>query len=535
MAITNPEKAELIADSLRSQFTPNHDILDLNTFSQVIPRVEQLNNSAIHNTLDPISTTEITNFINKLKKNKSPGEDKINAKMLINLPINFIIFITFLLNSLLKLNHFPTHWKNAVVVPIPKPGMDHTIPSNFRPISLLSSLSKVYESILATRFDDFCNEQNILKPEQFGFRKQHSTQHQLLRVVELLQDQITRKRVAGVVFVDIAKAFDKIWIDGLLFKLINLNFPTQLIKILNSYLNNRTFIVKANNCYSSPRPIFSGVPQGSLLGPKLFNIYINDMPNSPNIDLALYADDTAIIARHVHARGAFYAIKNYLKIYEVWLTQWRIKVNTSKCAAVFYTHKSVKDFTHHNNLTLNKEIIPWETSYKYLGVILDSKLTWKQHILTVAKRARAAQGTLKPFLNYHSRLSPKTKLLLYKSFIRPIMTYGSAVWGTAAIAHLRNLQVIQNNILKICVSFPFYVRNDLLHRDLGVRPIIPEFKKLATKFHQNILKINNPVLHNLPVYDPTNCGSSKRPRGLLFRSDMDLPPSKKRSRYAVYI
>ncbi|GFY61304.1 probable RNA-directed DNA polymerase from transposon BS [Trichonephila inaurata madagascariensis] len=198
-----------------------------------------------------------------------------------------------LFNLLMENCHFPKNWKTAVVVPILKPNSDDTQPQNYRPISLLSSLSKAYKFVLLNRLNQHCIARNIIIPEQHGFVTQCSTVTQLLRVTELIHHGFHNNQATGMLFVDIAKAFDKIWHDGLLSKMMRLGFSEQLIKIIHSYLNSREFRVKVKNSLSTPRPILSGVPQVSLLGPKLFNLYINDIPKAAEVHLAIGASETS--------------------------------------------------------------------------------------------------------------------------------------------------------------------------------------------------------------------------------------------------
>lgn len=524
IAVNNREKCELIADSLSQQFAPNHDVIDIPTFGEVIPRVQNFLMQSPSDALIPASPDELLEYTSKLKKNKAPGFDNISTNMLIYLPANHLVYLTFLINCLLKLKYFPACWKEAIVVPIHKPGSVATNPVNYRPISLLSALSKIYEFILARRLDDFIYSNNILRPEQMGFRSRHSTQHQLWRVVEYIHSARESSNLACVVFVDISKAFDKIWHDGLIYKLIQLNLPAQLIHILSDYLTNRSYRVRVDKEISSPHSISSGVPQGSLLGPKLFNLYINDMPSDPNIDLAFYADDTAFMCSARRHRTVFQSLQNYLNIYSHWLRKWRVKVNADKSAAVIF-HKYA--ISPPGRLLLNNDPIPWADNYKYLGVILDSKLNWRPQIADLIRKSKAAKGSLRYLFTRSSRLSLKNKLLLFKTCIRPIMTYGCIVWGCTAATNLQKLQVIQNKMLKLCTNSHWYERMDKVHQDLRIRTFLAEIKKLAWKFHRGIPRIPNPVLHSIPAYDASYSRSAKRPRALLDRPDDTVPAAKR--------
>lgn len=181
-----------------------------------------------------------------------------------------------------------------------------------------------------------------------------------------------------------------------------------------------------------------------------------------------------------------------------------------------------------NNLKLNNEPIPWVQSYKYLGVTLDSKLTWGPHVTETVRKTKAAHASLSYLSKFHCRLSIKSKLLLYKSFVRPVALYAAPVWSCCAKSGVEKIQAVQSKILRRIVKATRYVRNDIIHRDLSIRPIHLEIKKLAMKFFEGIPIINNPVLNSIKAYDPAKSSSAKRPRAILCRSDDFISVSKRR-------
>ncbi|GFT24805.1 probable RNA-directed DNA polymerase from transposon X-element [Trichonephila clavipes] len=285
IAITPIEKAEVIADCLQDQFEPNH-VVGRELFDQRIhDEVTNFINTPHVHEIEPTTPTEVLSYVQRLKPRKSPGLDQISNRMIKNLPLKFLLFITLLINQLFKNNYFPKAWKTAVVIPTLKPDKDSALPSNYSPISLLSCLSKVYEFVLLQRLNQHCAAFNFIIPEQCGFRPKCSTVHQLLRVTELIHSGFTKHEATGILFLDIAKAFDKIWHDGLLIKLIQLDFPPPLIKSIHSFLSDRTFRVRVDKTLSSPRPIRSSLPQGSLSSPLLFTLYVNDMPQTDLPDI----------------------------------------------------------------------------------------------------------------------------------------------------------------------------------------------------------------------------------------------------------
>ena len=422
------------------------------------------------------------------------------------------MFLTNIIDAIISLSHFPRVWKTAIVVPIHKPGSDPLFSSNYRPISLLSSLSKLAERSILLRLNGFLSENNIIIPEQFGFRPAHATTHQLLRVVESIHEGFTKSYSTGACFIDISRAFDKIWWDGLLYKLIQLNVPTPLVRLFDSYLSQRSFTVRLNNSFSSHRPIRSSVPQGSLLGPVLFSLFINDIPRRSCTNLALYADDTAVFCTHRDINFITSKIQAHLRALESYFSRWRIRLNAAKSEFVLFTRKNASNIPQ-IDIFLNNVPVPVKSEAKYLGVTLDSKLLFHSHIKKIRSKFYAARSALAPILkNKHIALS--TKVLLFKVGLRPILLYACPIWGTAAKTHLKSLDTAQNSILRQIGFYPWYIRNTVIHRDCNVRPLSEEIGLVSIRFFLKIPSCPNPLISNLPNYDASLPKNRKRPRTL---------------------
>ena len=448
--------------------------------------------------------------IKSLKPKKSPGLDGITNIALQRSPGNLILLLTNIINAILCLGYFPRQWKKAAVVPIHKAGSDPTIPANYRPISLLSSASKIAEKVILQRLADFLKENNTIINEQFGFRRKHSTTHQLLRVAELIHQNFAIKSSTAILFLDIARAFDKVWIQGLVHKLIKLQIPNMLVKIIHNYLTNRSFCVRYNGLLSSFCNILSSVPQGSLLGPTLFNIYLNDIPHHHKTQLAMYADDTAIISTSKNLNYLTKQIQSHITILEDYFTQWKIKLNTSKSEFVIFTKQ--RTWPNHT-LSLGDTIIHPAKQAKYLGAILDMHLTWKDHLTKALKKYHIVRNILNPIIS-NRKLSTNTKILLFKMALRPILLYACPVWGSAAPYLIRRIQSVQNQFCKKAARMPWYVRSDLIQAELGVNSVPDEIKKQAKHFFNNIHLVGNTLLDNIPDYDLHDPNNSRRPRVL---------------------
>lgn len=251
--VTDQEKC----DEIGRHFANAH----LTTFHDVSP-IEQEVNSTVADFLstnenirpDPRFLTkpkEVSSFIQKLKNSKCPGMDNINNRCLKRLSRKALVFLTFIFNSCISLNYFPLTWKHAKVIAIPKPNKDHSLSKNYRPISLLSSLSKIFEKVLLNRLNKHISDNEIIPASQFGFRSEHSTVHQLDRLVNNVKHNRDNKKSTGLVLLDNEKAFDTVWHGGLLYKMIALHFPPFLINLVRSFLKDRDFVVSVGTGVSS--------------------------------------------------------------------------------------------------------------------------------------------------------------------------------------------------------------------------------------------------------------------------------------------
>jgi Reverse transcriptase (RNA-dependent DNA polymerase) len=517
MAYSNIDKANALADTLEETFTPHDDICDIDNIELVEYTIEDLESRHTPNEdLELASPNEVSRIIRKLKNGKSPGLDGISNKVYKHLPRKAIVYLTKIFNTMIKLQHFSTKLKKSKIILFPKPGKDHTFPQNYRPISLLNVISKIFEQILLTRLQSHIESSNIMNPEQCGFRKQHSTNHQLLRLTEQITKGFNTNKATGIVFLDIAQAFDRVWHDGLIYKLMDYDFPPYLIKLVKSYLKDRTFEVHHNNSISTTRVIEAGVPQGSIIGPTLFNLYINDLPKTQNVQTALYADDTALITQSWSGQQASKNLQTALNNLETYYENWRIKINVTKSDAVLFSRRKKKERLKTNSLTLFDEKIKWSKEAKYLGVTMDQKLNWGTHINTVANKANKRIGILSPLLNRRSNLSQSNSLLLYRSMIRPIMTYAAPIWGTARKVHIKKLQTIQNKVTRMITKSPWYIRNVDIHDDLNLLTMSSTIKQQADKFFKDLPKIPNSLICNLGDYDIFENFKHARPKQILL-------------------
>lgn len=490
--LTAPEKSNALADQFASTSNlnslENHDITHTRMVNNTVTQF--MNNSSTTVAGDELSDElEIRSIVRKLKNSKSPGLDKIHNNLLKRLPPIGFVYLVHIVNWCLKLSYFPSKWKEAKVIGILKPGKPPSQPDSYRPISLLSSISKLLERIILNRLKCHLEVFNIIPSHQHGFRSGHSTVTQLHRLVNTIRNNLQNKLSTGLVLCDFEKAFDKVWTNGLTYKLINTNTPPYITKIINSFLNDRSLTVYVQNTPSSTRNIRFGVPQGSCLSPILYNIYIHDIPTDATCTLAQFADDTAFHISSRSAKTIMTSLEKYSRKLNKYFTRWKLPMNTTKTQAKFFTTRHTRQLPH-RELHLFDTIIPWEpSSIKYLGVYLDNKITFNDHTTHVLMKTNLAVRTLYSMLNRKSRLNRDSKILLFKVAIRPIMTYATPILNNMAASHKKRLQVSQNKIIKMILDVPWRTSTNSIHEETGMETITRFMEKLTERFSNGQLAI----------------------------------------------
>ncbi len=266
-----------------------------------------------------------------------------------------------------------------------------------------------------------------------------------------------------MVLLDIEKAFDSVWHDGLIYKLHQFGIPLVLVKLIASFLDDRSFIVCVNGKNSTERRITAGLPQGSVISPILYAIFTSDLKIPSNCDAGFFADDTAIISSAKRSNTIIKALATALIRFDSYFKKWKIKVNSSKTQAILFKFNESRKRIPTNQLTFNGSVIELKTSVKYLGVIIDHKLNFGSHIDVARTNALNCLKAIYPLLGRKSSLSTDNKLTLYKVVILPKITYGSPVWSGTSVSNIAKLQLTQNKILKCIHGVPRRFPTSLLH------------------------------------------------------------------------
>lgn len=437
------------------------------------------------NHLQPTNTNELISIIKNMK-NVGHGVDKINARIF-KLTFEAIIDkLVHFINICLDQGKFPSRLKIAVIKPIYKSG-DRTHITNYRPISILPYISKIVEKVIHIRIMEHVSKNNIICPNQFGFRKGFSTYMPLL----ILQDKVNRgfesNKINCGIYLDLKKAFDTVDHRILLLKLHSYGITDTFLAIIDSYLSNRYQCVEHTKVKSSLRQINIGVPQGSILGPLLFILYINDFPKiSTKFTSLLYADDTALIFEADSTSELQSDLDTELpKVYE-WLQANKLSLNTNK---TFYQVYNKSKVNVDINVILNGINIKHTETVRYLGVYIDEELKWQSHIMHISNIISRNIGIISRSRYF---LGQKHRFLLYNSLVLPYLNYCCLVWGNATQSLLNKLLILQKKIIRIIDNQPRLAHSNPIYIKLKILKV----KDIAR--HQAIVVLYNVATGNAP-------------------------------------
>lgn len=397
--------------------------------------------------MDPvhIDWVGVKHIIHGLKLSSSAGVDDINSKFLKNTEVYSSIILSKLFSQSLQTGCIPSDWKVGKVTPLYKSG-DKQSPLNYRPISITSVSCKIFEHIIYSQVVTFLEANSFFSSSQHGFRKSYSCETQLISFTHDLFAAIDKKTVTDCIFLDFSKAFDVVSHQLLFLKLSKLNIDQQVLTWIKNFLFNRTQFVTANDFDSSLSSVNSGVPQGSVLGPLLFLIYINDLPNVVNSSIKLFADD-CVIYREISNSSDTMMLQTDLDSISAWCASWHMRLNTKKCKVMRISRNTHCSYVF--NYHLDGSMLENVTSYKYLGVHITANLSWEKHIEYISNNANRMLG----YLRRNFYMAPSSlKLLLYKTLVRSKLEYASSVWDPG-LDHLSNtLESVQNRSTRFILS-----------------------------------------------------------------------------------
>ena len=449
--------------------------------------------------LKPTDESEIEAIIMTQKSDCAPGTDGITNRLLKRIKKHIIIPLTHICNFSISEGVFPEKWKKAVITPIHKTGKKAD-PGNYRPISLLGSFSKILERVVHRRIVHYIESYHLISNAQFGFRQGKSTEDAVLNLTNTVASNLDGKRACIGVFLDLAKAFDTVSIPILLRKLELLGFRGQSLQWFKSYLTGRSQYVKVDGHQSDSRAINYGVPQGSILGPTLFTLYINDLMylDLKNATTICYADDTAILFYGNTWQQVRNQTEKGLTKVAGWLRDNLLTLNASKTKFLCFHKTGVSAPPLNLNIKVHKckDTAPCDcvniertATIKYLGVVLDERLTFKDHLMISAKRIRQF---IYLFKNLRSAADIKLLREVYIAVCQPVISYCITSWGGSGISNMIQLERAQRAILKVVLGKPIGYPTAQIYSEtklLNVRGLF--IIRVITRMHRNIRTIKD--------------------------------------------
>ena len=457
--------------------------------SSTLPQISNIFNGNQLTDMD-ISESGISEIINKLNPKKAHGWDGISIQLLKLCPDEISIPLKLLFTKSFQTGLYPEIWKRANVQPVHKKDSRQDI-KNYRPISLLPICGKIFEKTLFDSLYVFLTSNSLLSKNQSGFRPGDSAINQLLSITTEIYECFEDYDEVRAVFLDLSKAFDKVWHEGLIFKFKRCGIDGVFLKLLENYLSNRKQRVVLNGQESEWVDIHSGVPQGSVLGPLLFLIYINDLSDNISSNVKLFADDVSLFTRVRDINTTHEQLVNDLNVISAWAYQWKMKFNpdiTKQAIEVIFSTKYKK--AHHPLLDFNGIPVARKSSTKHLGVILDEKLTFREHIKEAISKAKKGLALMK-FLS--KNVTAHVLEMTYKMYVRPHLEYGDIIYHDQQSAMMDHLESIQYQAGLIITKCWKGTNRQKLYKELGWESLSQRrtFRRLSTYY--NILNDKTPL------------------------------------------
>ena len=440
-ATTDESKSEVLLQYFSSVFTNEPDDDELPFFEKRDYTSE----------LEHIIITEeqILDKFKKIKTNKSPGPDAIHPRVLHEIAPSITKPLSILFQNSIRLKKLPTEWKHANISAIFKKG-SRTTPKNYRPVSLTSVICKTLESIIRDFIIKHMDENKLFSPNQFGFLAGRSTVLQLLKVLDIWSKILDEGGCLDVVYCDFMKAFDKVPHNRLLLKAEKYGITGNILGWIKSFLIGRTQQVIINKSKSASAPVTSGIPQGSVLGPLLFVIYINDLSDVVDRDsyIYLFADDTKVF-RQIHSDRDKLVLQQDINKLLIWSAKWLLKFHPDKC--VFMGVGYSQDIQTCYNM--NGQVLSNSSCEKDLGVLFDKSLKFDQHINSIINKANRNLGIIRKTFEF---MDKSIFCLIFKGLVRPHLEYAAPVWSPHFAKHIDAIENVQRRATKLVPGLAKY-------------------------------------------------------------------------------
>lgn len=452
--------------------TPYHEFID--------DRKKLVTDNYIY---QPFSEYDLMRAMNKLK-NKTPGQDGITNALIKIMNQEYLEELLALYNQSYITGCVPHTWKSGIVLPIPKPNKCKKDISSYRPITLLSCLGKLLERLIQKRLEYHIETNKYLQSFQHGFRPSQGTDDILLRLHSKIRDTLSNKKYCGVVYVDLKGAFDRVWRHGLMYKIARIGISGNMLKWLESYLEDRNITVSVNGHLSNKLILDAGVPQGAVLSPILFNIMCSDIPHINDVNMYIFADDITFSFETARLDDLATKLQEYCNLLENWCEQWKFTISIDKTKLQVFTRKRERNI----QLSICNLPIKQTKVQKLLGVHLDAPfLTFKEHIEYLKANCTKRINIMKSISSLKYGASRIMLRRFYIAYIRPKICYGSSIFYNASKTLIQRLNSLQNFCLRLSSGARKTTPIVALEAECNVPPLSHYFQYSATKILLKIL------------------------------------------------
>lgn len=450
---TDKEKTEVLSEFFTSVFTKEPE-----------GQIPKLKNEASKYQIQKLTITEeiVGKKLKNLNPNKSPGMDEIHPRILKELAEILKAPLCDIYSKSLNEGKLPQQWKAANISAIFKKGKKKQ-PNNYRPVSLTSVPCKIMESIIRDHIKEHMKNNKLFSPKQFGFIEGRSTSLQLLVTLEEWTKILDEGGSVGAVYMDFMKAFDTVPHKRLLGKLEHYGIKGETLKWIEDFLNGRKQRVTIGSEKSDWRPVTSGIPQGSVLGPLLFVVYINDLPCDLETNVLMFADDTKLYSR-VAGREDVDAIQRDLDRLDEWSRIWLLRFHPDKCKILKVSKKPTIEINLHLYSNDEQHSVVNLSSCedeKDIGVFIDDKLNFEKHIKTKTGKANQIMGIIRRTFSFMNESIFKQ---LFKTLVRPHIEYANSVWAPYKLENIRKIESVQRRATKLIPGFKDMEYEDRLRK-----------------------------------------------------------------------
>ena len=473
---TMAETFNIFFNNIASNLTQNLPQCNINPLSDI-----NRNNHSMY--VSPVTVEEISKIILSLKPKKS-HIDTCGIAILKKICTLIALPLCKIINSSFQLGVFPKCLKLATITPLFKAG-DRTNVTNYRPISILSPFSKIFEKLMLDRLWKFLNRFDIISNQQFGFMKGRSTEKAIISLTEYLYDKLNSNHHSLAVYIDFKKAFDTIDHKILLAKLERYGIRGMILSWFRSFLEDREHAVKLNhNCTSPYKKINIGVPQGSQLAPVLFLLFINDLPNFSSSALSImFADDTTLCFSGNNLDDLISLCNVELSKFLLWSQSNKLSINVDKTNCMLFSNRIGSSVPP--SVFIGDTPLGYRSSVKFLGVVLDNKLNFSEHLKFISNKLSKSVGILS---NIKTLVPNEILQNLYYNLIFPYLNYCTIVWGGTYATHLHPVEIIQKKAIRIINRRPFRDHTNPLFLNSKILKVNDIFKfRVCEYFYANNL------------------------------------------------